>query len=250
MASKRPGLRENLLNPNYESDLNQFYELLRELEEGLGGKRRLADCHGRMAWPRRGVYFFFEPGEYRSRLTGRQRVVRVGTHGLKTGARTTLWNRLYTHRGARDGSGNHRGSIFRLLVGAALLNKHKAVEDFPTWGRGSSAPKTVRAAEHDLELQVSEYLGKMTLLWVAIDDQPGPFSHRAAIERNTIALLSVFQHPLDPPSSDWLGHYSDRDAVRQSGLWNVNHTLDAYEPGFLYLFTRYVCKSLCVKAHT
>ena len=39
--------------------LNRFYELLGELEDRLGGRR------GGMGWPRRGVYFFFGPGERR-----------------------------------------------------------------------------------------------------------------------------------------------------------------------------------------
>jgi hypothetical protein len=50
-------------------------------------------------------------------------IVRVGTHALETGSQTTLWKRLSQHRGqARSGSGNHRGSIFRLIVGTALIH--------------------------------------------------------------------------------------------------------------------------------
>lgn len=47
------------------ADLDRFYGLLGILEERCGGKRLLADCHGRMNWPSRGVYFFFEDGELR-----------------------------------------------------------------------------------------------------------------------------------------------------------------------------------------
>jgi len=65
--------------------INHFYELLEELEDKLGGKRTLGGCNGRMGWPRRGVYFFFEPGELRE--DGRTpRVVGVGTYAFK-GAR-------------------------------------------------------------------------------------------------------------------------------------------------------------------
>jgi len=48
------------------------------------------------------------------------RVVRVGTHGLKTGSTSTLWGRVHQHRDTREGGGNHRGSVFRLHVGQAL----------------------------------------------------------------------------------------------------------------------------------
>ena len=44
------------------ADLIQFYGILSSLEEILGGKRTLAKCDGRIVWPSRGVYFFFEPG--------------------------------------------------------------------------------------------------------------------------------------------------------------------------------------------
>ncbi len=47
------------------SDLVRFYTLLDRLA-AVTGSQTLATCHGRMNWPRRGVYFFFEPGESRS----------------------------------------------------------------------------------------------------------------------------------------------------------------------------------------
>ena len=102
-------------------DLQRFYGILEELESSLGRMCRLADCDGRMEWPERGVYFFFENGEYRSDSGDGLRVVRVGTHALSATSKTTIWNRLSQHKGTvRDGTGNHRGSIFRLLAGAAI----------------------------------------------------------------------------------------------------------------------------------
>jgi hypothetical protein len=101
------------------SDLVRYYDLLDRLEQKLGGERRLSECSGRMDWPKRGVYFFFEPGEERRDSGHGPRVVRVGTHALTTNSRTTLWNRLSQHRGVeKSGGGNHRGSIFRLIVGS------------------------------------------------------------------------------------------------------------------------------------
>ncbi len=55
------------------NDLGRFYALLNSLEEKLGGKRTLAVCNGRMDWPTRGVYFFFEAGE--ERCVRRQRLM-------------------------------------------------------------------------------------------------------------------------------------------------------------------------------
>lgn len=116
-------------------DVNRFYELMAELEDRLGGARRLGECRGGMGWPRRGVYFFFEPGELRE--DGKTpRVVRVGTHALKRGARSTLWGRLRQHRGTMrgkmPGGGHHRGSIFRLHVGSAILRREGLEKQYPT----------------------------------------------------------------------------------------------------------------------
>jgi hypothetical protein len=81
-------------------DLGRFYELLGRLEGAIGGRRALADCHGRMGWPARGVYFFFEPGELRR--NGTPRVTRVGTHALTATSKATLWGRLASrYRGPR-----------------------------------------------------------------------------------------------------------------------------------------------------
>jgi hypothetical protein len=109
---------------NRQADLVRFYEILLSLEHTLGGKRILADCDRRMVWPDRGVYFVFEPSEARSDTGNGPRVVRVGTHALKAGSGTSLWQRLSQHRGITStGGGNHRGSIFRLLVGSAIKKR-------------------------------------------------------------------------------------------------------------------------------
>ncbi|HKJ76462.1 MAG TPA: hypothetical protein VKA64_04585 [Gammaproteobacteria bacterium] len=221
-------------------DLERFYGLLDELSRIFGGPRLLGACHGRMDFPERGIYFFFEPGENRTDSGFGPRVVRIGTHALKAGSRTTLWKRLSQHRGqVRTGTGNHRGSIFRLLVGGALQNR--GVPAVPTWGKGSSAPREVRDGERNLEQQVSQTIGRMPILWLSIPDAPGPGSLRGTLERNAVALLSNYRRPaLDPPSPDWLGHHSDREKVRESGLWNQHHVDELHDPAFLDLLERLV----------
>lgn len=232
-------------------DLRRFYSLLSELESRLGGKRCLAECDGRMRWPQRGVYFFFEPGERRTDSGDGVRVVRVGTHALAAGSNSTLWGRLSQHRGVgKTRGGNHRGSIFRLLVGEAL--KSRARHSHPSsWGVGSDPGKAamqfgcareeVKAREHELEASVSLYLGAMPFLWVPIEDAPGADSKRGLIERNSIALLSNWEKaPLDPPSASWLGSFSLHERVRKSGLWNNNHVEETYNPMFLGVFEHLV----------
>lgn len=231
------------INLSRRDDLVQFYAGLAVLRQRCGGTRRLAECTGRMNWPQRGVYFFFESGEERFESGDGQRVVRVGTHALKSGSRTTLWKRLAQHRGvARNGGGGHRGSIFRLLVGTALAAESGL--DYPSWGRGSSAPRETREREQSLERLVSQRISAMPFLWLAVADEPGPDSLRGYIERNAIALLSNYDRTaLDPPSSTWLGHYCNRERVRRSGLWNQNHVSETHDPGFLTALEKQITRS-------
>lgn len=215
--------------------LDRFYELLAELAAIPGQGPALADCDGRMQWPQRGVYFFREPGEGRASNTEVPRIVRVGTHALGAGAKSSLWGRLRAHRGHRDGRGNHRGSIFRLHVGAAMLQRDGSFDGSSTWAAGQSAARAIREQEVEHERKVSAHIGRMTVLWLDVPDEPGPKSTRGLIERNAIALLSNGLAPADPPSPAWLGLHSPREEIRRSGLWNLNHVLDRHDSGYVSL---------------
>lgn len=229
-------------------DLEAFYNLIDKLEKGLSGKYLLGSCNGKMCWPNRGVYFFFEEGENRSNASNVQRVVRVGTHAVSRGAVSTLWGRLRTHKGTPDGLGNHRGSIFRLHIGNALLRQMGAQNKLLTWGKGQAANKDIKRGEEWMERQVSDYLGnKMSILWLNIGDAPSALSDRAFIERNAIALISNNRHPVDTPSHEWLGQFSDKEEIRESGLWNIRHVDDAYDPKFINIFSEYVDITLGTK---
>jgi hypothetical protein len=220
--------------PRRLDDLIRFYGILGLLERAVGGKRTLATCSGRMDWPRRGVYFFMEAGETRTDTGDGLRIVRVGTHALISSSKTTLWNRLSQHRGQeRSGGGNHRGSIFRLLVGSTLAAG--GGPSCPTWGL-KGVPRHIRKSEEATEEAVSRIIRALPFLWLAVDDPPGSNSLRGEVERNSIALLSNLEKPpLDPPSANWRGRACDRGRarVRESGLWNQRHVDEQYDPAFL-----------------
>jgi hypothetical protein len=222
-------------------DLNEFYEILDELRQRVGGCRRLSDCTGKSGWPERGVYFFFEDGEFREDQNT-WRVVRVGTQAITATSKTTLWNRLHTHRGHSDLGGNHRGSIFRKRIGEALWKVKQHPDDLTrTWGSRSSASGPVRVAEAPLEREVSAYIGQMPFLWINVPDEPSRNSDRAYLELNAIALLSNFERPgIDPPSPNWLGLQSSKITIRESGLWNTNHVAKFHDPTFLGKLRAYV----------
>lgn len=208
------------------NDVDEFYGILDQL-----GPRPLRDLAG---CPPQGVYFFYEDGE--NRLDGSRRVVRVGTHALTATSKATLRGRLMQHRGQltsrNPGGGNHRASVFRHHVGAALIRR----EDLPDallryWLSRRRALRGSELAnqEADIEREVSRHIGDMPLLLLNVPDR----TDRGYIESNSIALLSRLTGGPDLPSPRWLGHNAERAEIRESGLWNVQHVTDRYQPEFL-----------------
>ena len=219
------------------ADIDRFYELMESLAVRLGGPRTLRECSSGMKWPQRGVYFFFEGGETRSGSHFPHRVVRVGTS-------TTLWKRLRQHLGSvtKEG-GNHRVSAFRRLVGPALAQR-RSIPLPASWRDKSSLSDAEREArnreEANLEALVSRTIGAMPVLWLGVGDP-----QRVMVERNAIALLSnCVEAGPDSPSPGWLGHDSDRERVRCSGLWNSDHVEAAYDPAFLDLLGDLIAETL------
>jgi hypothetical protein len=221
-------------------DLDRLYSILRRLRGAAGESRTLSTTVGASNWPTHGVYFFFEDNQYRMLGPFEHRVVRVGTHAVSAGSKSSLWGRVRTHRGGADGRGNHRGSIFRLHVGNALRVRGALEQVFSSWGKGQSASADVRLSEELLELEVSEFLGRTSVLHVNVPGPSGPDSDRAYIERNVVALLAGPTGPLDLPSRDWLGNDSVHESIRLSGMWNVNFVRDVYDPRVLDVLEAYV----------
>ena len=225
------------------TDIDHLYTLLETLDDNVGGPRTLDDCTGRMDWPKRGVYIFLNPAE-RHGGDGYPRVTRVGTHAVSAGSGTAMWDRLRTHRGAMRGSyeggGNHRGSVFRERVGEAVIERDGLGTEYPEWGAGSTADRDRRLAELPLERRVSEYIRDLPFLWVAVDDEPGPESDRAYLEQQLLALLSNYEREaIDPRREGWLGHHSRHRKIRESGLWNIGHVEESYDPDFLSTLEAY-----------
>nr|WP_236995969.1 hypothetical protein [Natronorubrum daqingense] len=136
--------------------------------------------------------------------------------------------------GTYEGGGNHRGSVFRKRVGEAIIDRDEYQEEYPEWGDGSSAGRELRLEELEMERKVSEYNRDLPFLWLNVDDEPSAKSQRSYIERNAIALLSNYQKTaIDARSDGWLGKHSRSEKICQSGLWNVNHVEENYDPNFL-----------------
>lgn len=214
-------------------DIKKFYDILACIEDHVKGCRTLAECNGGMNWPKRGVYFFFEPGEQRCCSGEGARVVRVGTHAITNKSNTTLWIRLRQHRGNASGGGDHRCSVFRKLIGDALAKSGDC--QLPESWNIKKIEAAERKMELELEKRVSSYIGKMPFLWLCVPDEPSPNSMRACIERNAIALLSNAEETdvIDEASESWLGNNSEWPLVQASGLWNRDYVDNDYNPQFL-----------------
>jgi hypothetical protein len=214
------------------ADVERLYQLLAVLTEHVGVYRMLRDCTGRDGWPSHGVYFFFEPDEVRA--DGTLRLVRIGTHALTQQSRTTLWTRLSQHRGPVHGGGNHRTSVFRHHLGAALIRRAGGPDALVGAWLNRHRSAAWATAEADVEREVSRYICGMPFLWLSVPNRSDGTSDRGYVERNCIALLSGCGGSTNEPTPGWLGHHAVSEKVRASGLWNVHHVDDRdYDPRVL-----------------
>ncbi|WP_158666128.1 DUF6884 domain-containing protein [Pseudomonas sp. SWI36] len=182
--------------------------------------------------PKRGVYVFLDPRE-QNFLNAGPRIVRVGTHAVSSESKSTLRTRLRSHFGQIDGGGNHRGSIFRLHVGRALLESQKLGHKYSTWGDGQHASGEIREKEIELEKEVSGYLSNLEVFIIPIDDEPSKDSLRAHVETQLIALCTEDFEKIDETAMDWLGKSSPMLPIVKSGLWNLRDVSKKYNPNDL-----------------
>ncbi|HWY63231.1 MAG TPA: hypothetical protein VNW15_15110 [Rhizomicrobium sp.] len=222
----------NNSQPLLESTYNAIWRLIKR-----SGLRRLKDVMD-SGIPDSGIYLFFDERERRLKDIDKLRIVRIGTHGVASGSKASLRNRIRTHFGTASGEGNHRSSIFRLHTGRSLINA-KLAPAIGTWGL-PTADKNSLLAERELEQAVSKYLADLYVLLIAVPGVSDKNNDRSYLEQNLIALLSNGCKPLDPPSCDWLGLNSAKREIRKSGLWNVNHVQQSVDPGYLEILEYYV----------
>jgi hypothetical protein len=203
----------------------QAVELYGAIEHALGGAElpTLREYMGSKNLTKQGVYLFFEDGEpteFNQRLP---RIVRIGTHAVSAGSSTTLRDRLRTHMGTADGDGNHRGSVFRLHVGNAIIKARNLSGEYPDWGKGQSATKDVKNQERRLEQEVSKYLSRLRVFCLPLSGPASKSSIRSRVEAAIIGVLTQDGMALERPTQNWLGLNSTRSEIRESGLWNLQH---------------------------
>lgn len=163
--------------------------------------------------PLNSIYVLFEAGE---RAHSTDRIVRVGTH---TGA-NQLGSRLQQHFTKE----NKDRSIFRKNIGRALLNR--AEDPFlEQWNWDLTTRKAKETYGHLVDLskqkkverQVTGYIqSHFSFVVFRVDEKV----QRLTFESRVVATVSWCDECC--PSDNWLGLYSPRPKIRQSGLWQVN----------------------------
>ncbi|MCL5986082.1 MAG: hypothetical protein M1371_05880 [Actinobacteria bacterium] len=163
--------------------------------------------------PLNGIYILFEKGEIAHNTN---RIVRVGTHTGNNQLRSRLKQHFLNE--------NKDRSIFRKNIGRCLLNK----ESDPFLGQWELdltskelKEKYAKSINYDrrkeMERRVSEYIQRNFSFSVfRMNDK----EKRLLLESKIVSTISLCDKCA--PSLNWLGLYSPKERIIESGLWQVN----------------------------
>jgi hypothetical protein len=181
--------------------------------------------------PRNGVYFFYESGEYCGHPNGKPRIVRVGTHRDGNFRSRIAEHFLLNEQKmafTQDQPGPHERSIFRKHIGRALLTK-SGDPYLTVWEMDFTTRATRTANRHlrdiskevAIEREVTEVLRQtFSFRFIEVADQMQRMGSQG-LERALIGTLASC--PLCCPSDGWLGRYSPKARIRETGLWLIQH---------------------------
>ena len=163
--------------------------------------------------PLNGIYVLFEKGEIAHNLN---RIVRIGTHTGDNQLRSRLKQHFIME--------NKDRSIFRKNIGRAILNKNK--DGFLKYWEVDLTTKDSKEKysrvidfnkQKEIEKKVTRYLQyNFSFVVFKVDDK----DKRLELESKIISTISSCKECF--PSKNWLGLFSPKDKIRESGLWLVN----------------------------
>lgn len=166
--------------------------------------------------PENGIYILFEKGEF---AHSTNRIVRIGTHKGDNNLRSRLHEHFLKE--------NKDRSIFRKNIGRAFLNKYKNSSSTPKQWEIDLTTKKNRELHADfidsenqtkVEKKVTEYIqDNFSFVVFQVDDK----NKRLEIEKKLISTVSLCDECKS--SKNWLGLFSPKEKIRESGLWNVQH---------------------------
>lgn len=181
--------------------------------------------------PENGIYFFYEKDEIWGHGKNKLRIVRIGTHKKQGNFR----NRIKEHYLLGESKTNFDKnkpkpsdrSIFRKNIGRALINKQKKYKEYlPIWeidftkskNRKSFGNKRNIDEEKRIESAITKTLiDRFYFRFIKIDTQ----YKRKKLERLLIGTVASCDSC--NKSDRWLGNYSPKMQIKNSGLWLVQH---------------------------
>lgn len=170
--------------------------------------------------PLNGIYVLFQEGEH---AHGGDRIVRIGTH---TGDKRLI-SRLKEHFIKE----NKDRSIFRKNIGRTLLNMRKD-SYLGGWELDLTSRKNKdnnykfidQVYQNNIEKEVTEIIQKQFSFAVL---EEADKTNRLFFESRIVSEVSKCTKCI--ASSNWIGNYSTKVKIRESGLWQVN---ELYKEGF------------------
>jgi hypothetical protein len=209
-------------------------ELCRDLHLLVNGMPCFAYPFNSHLLPLNGIYIMFEDGEL---AHGGNRIVHIGSH---TGE-DKLRSRLLEHYEIE----NKDRSIFRKHIGRAMLNRDHdpfirqwELDLTPRIAREKYAHSIDTVKQKAVESAVTEYIqSRLRFVVICVPDK----DRRMNLESKIISSVSTCGEC--HPSPHWLGSYSPKEKVRESGLWNINglynQPLSAYDLDCLRTFAQH-----------
>ena len=160
--------------------------------------------------PDNGIYVKFEKGESYNNL---DRIVRIGTDTGENNLKKRLIEHFVTE--------NKNRSIFRKNIGRAMLNKdNNSYLNFWELDTTSKADKEKNLKyinvdlEAEIEAEISSYI-KTNFSFCVFNVETK--EQRLFWESKLISTLAY----QSKPSKNWLGNFSTKEKIKQSGLWQV-----------------------------
>lgn len=181
--------------------------------------------------PENGIYFFYESDEIWGRCGNKPRIVRIGTHKGRN-FRSRIKEHYILDESKMNFDRNNPKpsdrSIFRKNIGRALLNRDKndylqiwEIDFMTRKNRGSFGHKRDVDQEKRIESKITRILReRFSFKFLMIDGQ----TERMGSEGLESSLIgTVASCKLCKPSDKWLGNYSPKKQIKESGLWLVQH---------------------------
>lgn len=181
--------------------------------------------------PENGIYFFYEDGEIWGHGGDKQKIVRIGTH--KNG---NFRSRIKEHFLLDESKMNFDAtkpapkdrSIFRKNIGRALLNKEK--DNYLKIWEIDFTIKANRERYRDyrdiqkekrIEIEITKILREhFSFRFIILENE----SDRIGAEGLESSLIGTIANcKLCRPSNNWLGRYSTKKQIKESGLWLIQH---------------------------